>query len=214
MGTHSIRLFLFEDNIEFYLKNLLCQYWKAPLEPHCSSEQEYSSNKRVLRPVHIASGKYLLKSSWYWKSNYGNPVFHAIQPFGQMVPSEILLFLFLGSSLSAEGLHWVEEIAVLWVTWAAGIPSFALMPHCFRIHAAILLSLQSWQHCFVYITHLCWQSFVLMPLLLLRSAEIFLVFPDERWKMWIVCFHLPLVLCYTQLFRVSKLFLEQNHRII
>lgn len=113
MGTHSIRLFLFEDNIEFYLKNLLCQYWKAPLEPHCSSEQEYSSNKRVLRPVHIASGKYLLKSSWYWKSNYGNPVFHAIQPFGQMVPSEILLFLFLGSSLSAEGLHWVEEIAVL-----------------------------------------------------------------------------------------------------
>lgn len=115
-----------------------------------------------------------------------------------------------------------RKLQCCWVTWAAGIPSFALMPHCFRIHAAILLSLQSWQHCFVYITHLCWQSFVLMPLLLLRSAEIFLVFPDERFKreqpriakMWIVCFHLPLVLCYTQLFRVSKLFLEQNHRII
>lgn len=111
MGTHSIRLFLFEDNIEFYLKNLLCQYWKAPLEPHCSSEQEYSSNKRVLRPVHIASGKYLLKSSRYWKSNYGNPAFHAIQPFGQMVPSEILLFLLSfswGASLSGGNCSAVE----------------------------------------------------------------------------------------------------------
>lgn len=76
---------------------------------------------------------------------------HSIKPFGVVVGSEISLFFFLKSNLSAQGLHYMKEVVMSGIT-GAGIPRLAPLlqdPHCDTTTLTIVTAL-----CFGCITQL------------------------------------------------------------